>query len=607
MRPHPVARRDIAALEGQPGFIGLARDLVDFAPQAKVAMDYRLGRTLVAETIDLALALHQRSGRRHAWVTLDGDTIQPGGAMAGGQKQQRSQGLGILERQEELKAAKLEQPKLKAQYQSLAKKTQAVLAQKKQDQLALEEAQIDFSDKSSRLHSLAESNAQIERSLQQAKHDLAERKKALEEAEQSRQEHLNLLQSLSHQDKPDEKALEELEEQRDVKNQEADEHDALLEEKRHAFTEAKANVRGLEESIQAQTSMIKRLEKQMGTRLARQDLEKAEAEKDRQTLAEQKEALVEAKQKLESLQATHQAKEEELKRHQLKVQEAEASNETFIETLSRLGEERELLQREHMRLDHRLERLLSRMDLSLNQLWENYELTFEQSAKLNLVPYEGRKSDERLANLSREMKKLGQVNPQAIEEYAELEERYQFIQAQREDLLRGKSDLDELIEEISEVMREQFAQSFKEIQDNFSQIFRELFGGGEAEIRLSEGEDILEADIDIRVSPPGKRMQNLLLLSGGEKTLAAIALLFAIQRLTPTAFCLLDEVEAALDESNIFRFTEYIRRYSEETQFILVTHRKGTMEICDRLYGVSMQEQGVSTVLSVKLRDIEAD
>ena len=241
-------------------------------------------------------------------------------------------------------------------------------------------------------------------------------------------------------------------------------------------------------------------------------------------------------------------------------------------------------------------------------MWEEYEITFHKSVEM------GKKELTDLSQIKKEIltvkeaiKKLGDVNVNAIEDYKDLLERYEFLKGQRDDLVAAEEALRNIIDELDKEMRLQFQEKFKEIQWEFDQVFKELFGGGKGTLELMEEEDILEAGIRITAQPPGKKLQNMMQLSGGEKALAAIALLFAIQNLKPSPFCLLDEIEAALDESNVGRFAKYLHKLTTHTQFIVITHRRGTMEKADRLYGITMQEKGVSTLVSVDFIDKELE
>ncbi|MBN1891464.1 MAG: AAA family ATPase, partial [Clostridiales bacterium] len=256
---------------------------------------------------------------------------------------------------------------------------------------------------------------------------------------------------------------------------------------------------------------------------------------------------------------------------------------------------------EHAKADAKRERYLAEIDDLKNRLWEDHELTYDTAQSYRLEISSIQSIQKRISELKNEIKEIGPVNANAIEEHARISERYTFLSEQKNDIEKAKVDLQKIINDLLDEMRRQFLTHFEIINKNFNSVFSDLFNGGTAEIILGDDEDVLTCNIDIRAQPPGKRLQSISLLSGGERCLTAIAILFAILQLRPSPFCVLDEVEAALDDVNIGRFTEFVRRYTAKSQFILVTHRKGTMEACDRMYGVTMQERGISKILSMKL------
>ena len=276
----------------------------------------------------------------------------------------------------------------------------------------------------------------------------------------------------------------------------------------------------------------------------------------------------------------------------------------FFNDRESLSERMTSLDKEVYRLNAQAERLKESIQSQIDYMWNEYEITLHDAAKLrdeNMTDLAAMKKD--VAALRDSIKKLGDVNVNAIEEYKEVSERYTFLKTQRDDLVEAEKTLLQIIEELDTAMRRQFRDKFQKINHEFDKVFRELFGGGKGTLELMEDEDILEAGVRIIAQPPGKKLQNMMQLSGGEKALTAIALLFAIQNLKPSPFCLLDEIEAALDESNVSRFANYLHKLTRHTQFIVITHRRGTMEKADRLYGITMQEKGVSVLVSVNLID----
>ena len=284
------------------------------------------------------------------------------------------------------------------------------------------------------------------------------------------------------------------------------------------------------------------------------------------------------------------------------------SHREFFDKRDELSEHKGLMDKECMRLSGRLEQIENRRETQISHLWEEYEITPDQ--------LEGKQAEEgateqslhrQLTEVKDDIRRLGNVNVNAIEEYKEVKERHTFLSAQYEDLTKAADTLQGIIAELDQGMRRQFAEKFKAISLEFDKAFKQLFGGGKGTLELMEDADILEAGIRIISQPPGKKLQNMMQLSGGEKALTAIALLFAIQALKPSPFCLLDEIEAALDDSNVTRFAQYLHKLTKNTQFIVITHRRGTMTAADRLYGITMQEKGVSTLVSVNLIEAKLD
>ena len=300
--------------------------------------------------------------------------------------------------------------------------------------------------------------------------------------------------------------------------------------------------------------------------------------------------------------------ESEIERFKKEREELNQKHKTFLEKREELSKHMSLLDKEIFRLESQKEGYEEASEKQINYMWEEYELTLNRAGELrdaNLTDLT--KMKKRIQELKAEIRGLGNVNVNAIEEYKSVSERYEFLKGQHDDLVEAEATLEQIVEELDTAMRKQFKEQFARIASEFDMVFKELFGGGKGTLELMEDEDILEAGIKIIAQPPGKKLQNMMQLSGGEKALTAIALLFAIQNLKPSPFCLLDEIEAALDDNNVGRFAQYLHKLTENTQFIVITHRRGTMTAADRLYGITMQEKGVSTLVSVSLLEEELD
>lgn len=277
-------------------------------------------------------------------------------------------------------------------------------------------------------------------------------------------------------------------------------------------------------------------------------------------------------------------------------------NKDFLTKREELSKHMSDLDKESFRLNSKKETFEETLEKQINYMWEEYEITYSKARELRNETFTDLSEIKRQIQLLKsEIRGLGSVNVNAIEDYKNVSERYDFLKTQYDDLVEAKETLIQIIEELDTAMRKQFAERFKEIASEFDKVFKQLFGGGKGTLELMEDEDILEAGIRIIAQPPGKKLQNMMQLSGGEKALTAISLLFAIQNLKPSPFCLLDEIEAALDDSNVTRFAQYLHKLTKNTQFIVITHRRGTMTAADRLYGITMQEKGVSTLVSVDL------
>ena len=280
----------------------------------------------------------------------------------------------------------------------------------------------------------------------------------------------------------------------------------------------------------------------------------------------------------------------------------------FFKKQEEMSETISNLDKEIFRLNSQREKSEESLEHQISYMWDEYELTLHAAMELRSeeVPDAG-ELKKQITIVRDEIRKLGDVNVNAIEDYKEISERYNFLKGQHDDLIEAEKTLVGIIEDLDVGMRKQFMEKFTEIQNEFDKVFKELFGGGKGTLELVEGEDILECGIRIIAQPPGKKLQNMMQMSGGEKSLTAISLLFAIQNLKPSPFCLLDEIEAALDDSNVNRFAKYLHKLTKNTQFIVITHRRGTMAAADRLYGITMQEKGVSTLVSVNLIEDELD
>ncbi|WP_347559648.1 AAA family ATPase [Clostridium sp. AM58-1XD] len=583
----------------EPGIIGLASDLVHVEKQYEGLAKYLLGRVVVAENIDYAIALARKFQYSLRIVTLDGELLSAGGSMTGGAFRNSSNLLGRKREIEELEAAcKKALVKVDEIQQSLVlkeglleeeKEQIEVLKKQKQEQYLkqntirmniakMEEKKSEIAESST---DLVQENAQLEEQLK----EIAAEKKKLEE------ETADLEDTNSRLSEEMERLSQTLEEAKTNREEMA----------RH-LSEVQMETGSLHQKHQFALENIRRVRDEMmkldeekdglgaGTEGSAQAIESRNSE-----IAHLKELIADTRENMEQLsgQIAEKMREKE---------ESTGRQKRFFEKREEAADMVSRLDKEMFRLQNQKEKMDERMDSHVNYMWNEYGLTFSTAEEFRNPEFTSSSSmKKQIDSLKSAIKGLGSVNVNAIEDYKEISERYEFMKAQHEDLIKAEETLLRIIEELDTGMRRQFTEKFKEIRSEFDKVFKEMFGGGHGTLELMEDADLLEAGIQIIAQPPGKKLQNMMQLSGGEKALTAIALLFAIQNLKPSPFCLLDEIEAALDDSNVDRFAKYLHKLTKNTQFIVITHRRGTMVAADRLYGITMQEKGVSTLVSVNL------
>ena len=376
-----------------------------------------------------------------------------------------------------------------------------------------------------------------------------------------------------------------------------------LEKMRAQISDLRVRIEGVNGTISATTEKIGMFENEKNKKKEDSERLKKECEQAKADVEKIKKDFEEQASFKEGLKLEDEKFEQKIRTILQEKEELEGRLTGFIDNVTAATQKLSSLQTEQAKLDSKFERYELEVDDCKNRLWENHELTYDNAAEYRIEIENLSSMQKRINELRGKIKEIGAVNVNAVEEYQKINERYEFMCAQRDDIEKAKADLGKVIEDLIREMKQQFMDHFTQINENFKTVFSDLFNGGTAEILLENEEDVLNCGIDIKAQPPGKKLQSLSLLSGGERCLTAIALLFAILQLRPSPFCVLDEVEAALDDANVNRFTDFVRRYCVKSQFILVTHRKGTMEACDRMYGVTMQERGISKILSMRLSE----
>ena len=601
MKGKTLAHNQIGLIENHPAYIGVASDLISFDPKYRDVITNLLGFVVITNDLKGANELAKLLQYRCRFVTLEGDLVNAGGSMTGGAVKQNTSSL--LSRKTEL-------DELKAKIADMDTKTSKLEEKVKKLKVVLKdsEAKIDQIRKNGETLRLKEQSMKAElRETELQEKNMNERLSIYDlgrqefEAEHgkniSRKEKVEAL-LLQYQQKifQLDKEIQQLSEQ---KNKQTLSKDALLAE----ISELKVLVASKNEQVnhlkERSASVIDDLtENQKKLEFFKEDLhflngEMSESSSGEMQLEMAAQEKAQAKKDTIALIAT---KREERLNLQGKYDELDLELKELKRQIKGLTG---ILQDEEVRLN----RLDVELDNKLAHLSEEYLLSFEAAKEEYplALPIDEAKKKVKLIKLT--LDELGNVNLGAIEEYDRVSQRYEFLIEQRDDLVEGKTTLFQVIDEMDEEMKRRFQQTFEGVRFHFESVFKELFGGGRADLRLTNSDDLLNTGVDIVAQPPGKKLQNLGLLSGGERALTAIALLFSILKIRPVPFCILDEVEAALDEANVYRFSQYLKRYGKESQFIVITHRKGTMEEADVLYGVTMQESGVSKLVSVRLED----
>ena len=588
-------------LERYAGFVAVASELVEADPKYDGVVRFLLGRIAVVEDLDTAITISRKYGYKFRIVTLDGQQVNVGGSFTGGSA---AKNAGVLSRKNEASALQAEAEKLKGQKAQLdqraaelsreAANLSAQVEGIRAEQITANEDQIRFEADLLRhrqnRQQLSARKAELERQKAQCSQKIAAARKEAEEARTA-------LAALEKEAEAAKNALFEFQGSRDSlsgrREELAEEISALtrqeienrkdLENLTRQIEELRADANdraGAKARLLAERDAVEGKTKQLETAIASLQKESGEAAA----------RIVEYEEKSRKLLAKRQELEGETTRLRQQEREVSARKEQAAGELARLDEQKLSAQRDY--------------DQIILRLQDEYQLT-RSEAQQTAIPIEDRnEAQKELASLKNRIRGLGSVNVGAIEEYKEVSERYEFLKAQVEDAANAKSELEKLIKNLTSDMERLFRESFAAINKNFGEIFTELFGGGKASLTLSDPEDVLNCGIDINVQPPGKIIKSLSALSGGEQSFIAIAIYFAILKVRPAPFCVLDEIEAALDDVNVVKYAEYLRKMSGSTQFILITHRRGTMEEADVLYGVTMQERGVSKLLELKVTEI---
>lgn len=594
-----VKGKKLDKIKSEKGVIGIASDLVKFDKKYEQIVLSLLGRTLIVDTMDNAIAIARKNSYGFRIVTLQGDVLNPSGAISGGSVSTKT--VNILGRSREIEELKKTIAELEKKVEKL-KKDKSEYESSIEDLLEeiegleneLKDIEIVYATEKQRVSSIEEAVSKVEKRLEK----LRDEKKSIEEQLKINEQTQNdLNEKISAIDEENKKLSEEIEEFSNHNK----ETQTIVDDLNFDITNLKISVSSFDESEASINEIVERINNDI------ENLKQSTENK-----KEQKIKLTEENDKLEELniklneEAENLLKEvsnsgtkvEELKNDRItKNQKLEEAEENFTDQMEKIDGLKEQVNK----ADIKKSKYEVELDQIISKMWEEYEITPNDPGEYE-EPKNVAEVQKQVNKIRGEMKDLGSVNIDSIEEYKKLKERYDFMNEQRLDLETTMAKLRNVITDMTTVMKKQFEDRFRIINKNFSEVFVELFGGGKAELKLTDEDNILESGIEIEVQPPGKKLQNMMLLSGGERAFTAIALLFAILKINPAPFCVLDEIEAALDDVNVYRFAEYLKKFAQESQFLVITHRKGTMEAANTVYGITMQENGISKLLSLDLK-----
>lgn len=583
------------------GVIGVASDLISFNSAYRNIFEYLLGRVLIVETIDDGIRLSKQSNYSFKIVSLDGDVLSPGGSMTGGSFTTNS--TNILGRDRQIKELEDNIKDLNNLHVSLVKEFEECQEEKSQ----LDKRILEIEEK---INEINMTLVRLENKHNQYIEDITRSNVLIEKYIGEKNQLLNEIQSSEVDVSELENSLAKLNEKTSLIQADIDELTISL-EKQKSFredfsqqnTELRVEVATINQELKSVTDSIDNY-KNMTAKL-KEDINKKAIDREKN-----KEEILKEKERVHSLLEEKKQLSSELLEYDIRLNEVKSERNNFMqafytnqEKLNDMNRKLNDLQKSMSSLEIKQEKYNIQLENINTKMWEDYEITYQMAINHRKEIESVTKVQSEIRELKNKIKILGNINLDSIEEFDRVSERYEFMKTQKEDLIEAKDSLDIVIKDINVKMKQQFKESFEIIRENFNKVFVKLFDGGKADVFLDDEEDILSSGIEIIAQPPGKKLQSLSLLSGGERALTAIALLFAILKTKPTPFCVLDEIEAALDDANVYRYAEYLKDFSNDTQFIVITHRKGTMEHADSLYGITMEEEGVSKLISVKLTD----
>ena len=589
----------------EPGVLGLADTLVNTEERYRDVAASLLGRIVVIDNVDNAVRIARKYKYSLRMVTLEGELFNPGGSISGGAYKNNSNLLGRRREMAELETKVRETLKsidiLLDDIEKTKQRRNKLRMELEQTKASLQEEFIHQNTARMNVAAAREKKEQTEQGYGDLQNEQREIASQIEEIQNGKEEIRRELEASELLEKDvdsrihmAQKELEERKEEENLHSSRVSEWDLEVEKIRQKQGFEQTNLDRIRGDIQKFTAELKEIEE--GMEAGRQEIARKEAD------------ILALQETINASYTNQNSGEEKLKADMERKEVLAGRQKNFFADRESLAERLSGLDKEVYRLSAQQEKLEESVEAQINYMWDEYEITLSDAAALKNEELQDLTAMKKeITSLKDQIRRLGDVNVNAIEDYKNLMERYTFLKNQHDDLIKAEETLKGIILELDEAMRKQFREKFAQISQEFDKVFKELFGGGKGTLELMEDEDILEAGIRIIAQPPGKKLQNMMQLSGGEKALTAISLLFAIQNLKPSPFCLLDEIEAALDDSNVGRFANYLHKLTKYTQFIVITHRRGTMEKADRLYGITMQEKGVSTLVSVSLIEKEIE
>lgn len=588
------------------GALGRADTLVKTENIYRPIIERLLGRTVIIDNIDNAIRIGRRYNQSVRMVTLEGEVINPGGAMTGGSFRSNTNLLGrkreIMELSDRTDIAKTEAEQAEDKLKKIREKGQRMTDRLNSLSGELQELYLKQNSASLNLENAKKAVDDLDAGLGTMEEELKELESQIQEIRDRRDEISRNLDLSKNEEEDLEKRIRALSEGTEELRKKQEAIRKEQDEARLAYSAAVQKQEFVQEKIRTSDAEVKRLEEEEAGL-------SAQAAKEESSKDEKKASISEIEKTIADYQSVLRDCSQAVDDYTRQKEELSSAHKDFFNKRDELSQKKSALEQELFRINAGIERLDEKQDARISYLYEEYQITPDM---VDSMIEEGEKPDpaelkKTINSLKNAIRRLGDVNVGAIEQYKEVKGRYDFLFAQHSDLVKSAEDLKAIIKDLDEGMKKQFREKFEAIRQEFNLVFRELFGGGKGELELTDQENILETGINIISQPPGKKLQNMMQLSGGEKALTAIALLFAIQNLKPSPFCLLDEIEAALDDNNVTRYAQYLHKLTKNTQFIIITHRRGAMTAADRLYGITMQEKGVSTLVSVDLIENQLD